>query len=117
MTLVRYELEAAQADALVELGPWDQDCRRLLIRISSVLVFLGSIGALDILRRALIEFVAHLQLGADRPPGLLIDVIGSAGVGRARVRLGTHRNSRTGFAVVRTTGSGRGRNRHTRCNQ
>lgn len=106
---LRYELEAAQADVLVQLGRRDQDCRGLLIWITRVLVFLGPVRALDVLSRAIIKFVAYLQFGADRPAGLLIYVIGRLGVWRPRVRLGSHRNGRNSFAFGRSTGSERDR--------
>ena len=106
---VRYQLEAAQADVLVELGRRYQDGRGLVVWITSVLVHVGPVCALDVLRRAITEFVAYLELGADRPPGLLINVIGSAGVRWPRVRLGSYRNGRNRFAFGRSTRTRRGR--------
>lgn len=41
--LARYELEAPQAHVLFELSTGNQDCRGLIIRITRVLVFLGSV--------------------------------------------------------------------------
>ena len=103
--LARYEPEAAQADVLVELSVGDWDCRGLSVRITRGLVFPRPVCALDVLSPAVIVFVAHLQLGADRLPRLLIHVIDSHGVGRPWVRLGSHRDGGGSIMFGGSTGS------------